>query len=57
VLTAKDQLDQAMDILQQAIQNDPTIARTAKSDTNLQKLHQRPEFDQLVEHNEDEGGQ
>jgi|ETNmetMinimDraft_30_1059905.scaffolds.fasta_scaffold00004_2 tetratricopeptide (TPR) repeat protein len=57
VLTAKDQLDQAMDILQQAIQNDPTVARTAKSDTNLQKLHQRPEFDQLVEHNEDEGGQ
>ena len=57
VLTARDQLDQAMAILQQAIQNEPTFAKTAKSDTNLQKLHQRPEFDQLVEGNQDEEGQ
>ena len=57
VLTARDQLDQAMGILQQAIQNEPTFGKTAKSDTNLQKLHQRPEFDQLVEGNQDEEGQ
>ena len=54
ILTARDQLDEAMELLQQAIQNEPGVAKSAKSDTNLQKLHQRPEFDQLIAGNEDE---
>ena len=56
VLTEKDMLEEAVDLLKQVIQSESRFARLAKAESGFRKLLSRPEFEAMtnIEDDEDE---
>ena len=48
ILTGKDMLEEALDLLQQVIQSENRFARLAKAESGFRKLLSRPEFEKMT---------